>query len=203
MRVLVLFACFFATTKGHGNLRSTQTYKSIVGLAQGNKELSTFATALKAGNLISVLQGTGPFTMFAPTNAAFSMFPPDELKQLLDPKNVKVLDDILEYHVISGVTLHSKDLEAKKKIQTMQGEKLQVQSRSDGLYVNTGTKVTSADNNVGNGVVHIVDRVLMPRRSLFRHLVPPSDDDNMVEPSEGKPPRTLPHRVVQFRPTHI
>jgi len=156
--------------------RAPHADNSIVGLAEGTKDLSTFVTALKAGNLISALEGTGPFTVFAPTNDAFALFPKEELEQLLDPKNVKVLDDILEYHVVSGTAINSKDLKARQKFKTLQGEKLLVESRDDGVYINTGTKVTSADNDVGNGVVHIVDRVLMPRRSLFRHLQAPFID---------------------------
>ena len=82
---------------------------------------------------------------------------------MLDPQNVKTLDDILDYHVVAGAAINSKDLKATQELKTLQGEKLLVESRTDGVYVNTGTKVTSADNDVGNGVVHIVDRVLMPR----------------------------------------
>merc|ERR1711920_259273 len=141
---------------------------------------------------INALEGEGPFTLFAPSNDAFALIPKDILAQLLDPQNVKTLDDILDYHVVAGAAINSKDLKATQELKTLQGENLLVESRPDGVYVNTGTKVTSADNDVGNGVVHIVDRVLMPDRSSFRHIVPPSDNDNTVEPSEGETPRTLP-----------
>ena len=180
MRSFFLLSCLFSVAFGRGYLRATRGYQNIVDLTESNKDLSTFLTALKAGNLINALEGEGPFTLFAPSNDAFALIPKDILAQLLDPQNVKTLDDILDYHVVAGAAINSKDLKATQELKTLQGEKLLVESRTDGVYVNTGTKVTSADNDVGNGVVHIVDRVLMPDRSSFRHIRSPRASFKMM-----------------------
>merc|ERR1712106_757498 len=84
--------------------------KNIVELASGDTDLSTLVTALKAGKLVTALSGTGPFTVFAPTNKAFAALPKATLAFLLKPANIKDLDSILEYHVINGPALYSEDL---------------------------------------------------------------------------------------------
>jgi len=136
--------------------------KNIVELAVADKDLSTLVTALKAGNLVTPLEGKGPFTVFAPTNEAFAKIPADELKHLLDPKNVKELDAILEYHVVSGAAVHSKDLKPEQKVKTLEGDELLVEVRDGHVLINHKAKVTSADNDATNGVVHIIDNVLLP-----------------------------------------
>merc|ERR1719163_517278 len=120
-------------------------------------------TALKAGKLVTALEGKGPFTVFAPSNEAFAKIPKDELEKLLDPKNIKTLDAILEYHVVSGAAVHAKDLKPENKFKTLEGSELLVETRDGRVYINRESRVTAADNDATNGVVHIIDRVLIPR----------------------------------------
>ena len=92
--------------------------KNIVELAAGTPDLSTLVTALKAGKLTDALSGKGPFTVFAPSNEAFAKLPKSVLDRLLDPNNIKELQDVLEYHVIAGAAVHKADL---KSIQNLGG----------------------------------------------------------------------------------
>merc|ERR1719331_3735481 len=138
--------------------------KSIVELASGTKDLSTLVAALTAGKLVTALEGKGPFTVFAPTNAAFSKLPKSILNSLLDPKNIKQLDDVLEYHVVAGAAVHSKDLKASQRVKTLMGEQLTVTKSWRGVRINGKAKVTTADVAATNGVVHIIDTVLIPNK---------------------------------------
>merc|ERR1711907_845832 len=121
-------------------------------------DLSTLVAALKAGKLVTALEGIGdgPFTVFAPSNEAFDKIPADELKKLLDPKNIKELDDILEYHVVGGA-LYIKDLDPENTIPTIEGGDLHVEVRDGSVIINGKSKVIAADNDASNGVVHIID----------------------------------------------
>merc|ERR1712139_265491 len=96
--------------------------KNIVQLAAATPDLSTLVTALKAGSLTKALSGTGPFTVFAPTNEAFAKLPKTTLDHLLDPKNIKELDAVLEYHVLSGVAVSKADLKSEQKVKTLEGQ---------------------------------------------------------------------------------
>merc|ERR1712151_131119 len=147
------------------DLRAPHTTKNIVELAVATKDLSTLVTALKAGNLVSALEGKGPFTVFAPTNEAFAKVPSATLKSLLDPKNVKVLDQVLEYHVVSG-NVYSKDLHWRQNVKTLEGQNLLVEKHGSGVTINGKAKVTIADVGATNGVVHIIDTVLIPKTAV-------------------------------------
>merc|ERR1712222_154791 len=124
--------------------------------------LSTLVTALKAGNLVTALQGKGPFTVFAPANAAFAKLPKATLKSLLKPKNKGKLVDILTYHVVAGAAVYSKDLKSTQSVKTLQGQNVVVKKSSDGVTINGKSKVIAADIAATNGVVHVIDTVLMP-----------------------------------------
>jgi len=147
------------------DLRAPAVTQNIVELAVATKDLSTLVTALKAGNLVSALEGKGPFTVFAPTNAAFAKVPSATLKSLLDPKNVKQLDQVLEYHVVSG-NIHSNQLHYRQNVKTLEGQNLLVEKHSSGVYINRKAKVTTADVGATNGVVHIIDTVLIPKTAV-------------------------------------
>merc|ERR1712032_1546489 len=136
--------------------------KNIVELAQGSSDLSTLVTALKAGGLVAALQGKGPFTVFAPSNAAFAKLPKATLGSLLEPKSKDKLVGILTYHVVSGAAVFSKDLKATQNAKTLQGDDVLVRSSSAGVTINGNSKVIAADIAATNGVVHIIDTVLMP-----------------------------------------
>merc|ERR1712151_831566 len=93
----------------------------------GVKDLGTLVAALQHGKLVTALEGKGPFTVFAPTNEAFAKLPADLLNKLLEPKNIKQLQSVLEYHVVSGAAVYSKDLHPVNHVKTLEGEKLLVE----------------------------------------------------------------------------
>merc|ERR1711937_22124 len=136
--------------------------KSIVELAASTKDLSTLVTALTAGKLVTALEGKGPFTVFAPTNEAFAKLPKATLNSLLEPKNIKQLDAVLEYHVVAGAAVFSKSLKSSQRVKTLQGSTILVQKTWRGVYINGKSKVTTADVKATNGVVHIINTVLLP-----------------------------------------
>merc|ERR1719453_2678133 len=133
---------------------------SIPALATADKDLSTLVAALKAADLVDTLSGKGPFTVFAPTNEAFAKLPKGTLDNLLKPENKKQLVDILTYHV-AAADVHKADLMDMDMLQTVEGKKVTVRVADGGVLINSA-KVTSADNDASNGVVHIIDAVLMP-----------------------------------------
>ncbi len=142
---------------GHLLLLITHTMKNIIETAEGNADFSTLVTAIKTAGLVDTLSGTGPFTVFAPTNEAFAKIPEDTLKSVLADK-VK-LTSILTYHVVSGKIL-SKDIAAMTEAVTVEGSKVKIDSKS-GVMINDAT-VTKADIECTNGVIHAIDTVLMP-----------------------------------------
>ena len=126
-------------------------------LAAGN--FSALAVALGAAGLIETLKGEGPFTVFAPTDVAFEKVPPQALSDLLQPENKEKLTAILTYHVVPGkVTAHeAANLDSAT---TLQGQSLKI-TKQDGLRVNQA-KVIAPDVKATNGVIHVIDAVLMP-----------------------------------------
>jgi len=133
--------------------------QNIVQLAAGIPDLSTLVTALKAGNLVTALSGAGPFTVFAPTNEAFAALPPATLKSLLEPKNIKELQSILEYHVISGAAVRAEDLKASQVVETLEGREVLI-TKINGVVTVQNAKVIQADVGATNGVVHVINGVL-------------------------------------------
>merc|ERR1711957_1049745 len=148
-----------------GVLLPPSSLPNIVQLAQSVPDLSTLVTALVDGKLTDALSGTGPFTVFAPTNEAFAKIPAATLARLLEPANIKKLDALLEYHVIAGAAIFAKDLKPTQKVKTLEGDELKVVVNAGRVTVNDNT-VTAADNAASNGVVHIIDGVLLPPSSL-------------------------------------
>jgi len=133
--------------------------KNIVELAAGTESLSTLVTAVKAAGLVETLSGDGPFTVFAPTNEAFEALPAGTLESLLKPENKDQLIAVLTYHVIAAKVMSS-DLKEGQKAKTVQGEEVMI-SLKGGASVN-GAKVAKADINASNGVVHVIDKVILP-----------------------------------------
>jgi uncharacterized surface protein with fasciclin (FAS1) repeats len=137
----------------------------IVELAVATDSLSTLVTAVKAADLVETLQGDGPFTVFAPTNDAFAALPAGTLDSLLLPENKETLAGILTYHVVSGKVMSS-DLKDGQVVKTIHGENLTV-SISGGKVMLKDAKggmatVASADIEASNGVVHVIDAVVLP-----------------------------------------
>lgn len=146
--------------------------RDIVDNAVNSKDHTTLVAAVKAAGLVETLKGPGPFTVFAPTNAAFAALPAGTVDTLLKPENKGTLTAVLTYHVVPG-NLDAKALAAKVKagkgsasLTTVQGETLTVRGAGGGVTVTDAkgnvAKVTIADVRQKNGVIHVVDKVLMP-----------------------------------------
>ena len=130
--------------------------KDIVDTAVAAGNFQTLATALQAAGLVDTLKGTGPFTVFAPTDEAFSKVPKDKLDALL--KDKAALTKVLTYHVVPGKVM-AKDVKAGK-VKTVEGGELTI-ATTGGVMVD-GAKVTATDIMASNGVIHVIDSVVMP-----------------------------------------
>merc|ERR1712127_303461 len=148
--------------------------QNIVQLAAGIPDLSTLVTALKAGNLVTALSDPGPFTVFAPTNEAFAALPNGTLASLLEPKNIKQLQSILEYHVIPGAAVRAEDLKASQDVKTLEGQAVHINKISGSVTVQNA-EVIKADVGATNGVVHVINGV----------LTPPTTFDSAVQPIQN------------------
>ena len=131
----------------------------VVDTALSAGNFSTLTAALAAAGLIDALRKEGPFTVFAPTDEAFAKIPPQTLSELLQPENREKLTDILTYHVVPG-RVTSKDVASLDSASTLQGQKVSV-STQDGVKINDA-KVITADIEATNGIIHVIDTVLMP-----------------------------------------
>ena len=134
---------------------------TVVDIAVGSQDHTTLVAALSAADLVETLQGAGPFTVFAPTNAAFEKLPAGTVENLVKPENKDKLSGILTYHVVSGNVMAA-DLSDGQIVKTIQGQDLKV-SIKDGKVMINGATVTAADLDGSNGVVHVIDSVLMPK----------------------------------------
>jgi uncharacterized surface protein with fasciclin (FAS1) repeats len=136
--------------------------KDIVDVAIGSTDHTTLVAAVTAAGLVETLKGAGPFTVFAPTNAAFAALPAGTVDGLLKPESKDALTKILTYHVVAGA-VKAADLKDGQKVKTLQGEELTVSIKEGKVMIN-GANVTAADLTGSNGVVHVIDAVLMPKK---------------------------------------
>lgn len=146
--------------------------KNIVENAVNSKDHTTLVAAVKAAGLVESLQGAGPFTVFAPTNAAFDMLPKGTVENLVKPENKGTLTTVLTYHVVAGkwsaadLQRMVKDGKGMATVKTVQGGELTVMEKDGSLWIKDakgGTaKVSIKDVNQSNGVIHVIDHVLMP-----------------------------------------
>jgi len=132
---------------------------TIVDVASGNKSFSTLVAAVKAAGLVETLSGKGPFTVFAPTNEAFSALPKATLESLLKPENKAKLQKVLTYHVVSG-TVMAKDVKPGS-VKTVQGSPAMVKVQGGKVMINSANVITT-DIKASNGVIHVIDKVLLP-----------------------------------------
>lgn len=135
---------------------------TVVDIAVGSADHTTLVAAVKAAGLVETLSGAGPFTVFAPTNAAFSALPAGTVDNLLKPENKADLTAVLTYHVVPGA-LKAADLKDGQKLKTVNGAELTVTIK-DGKVMIDGANVTAADLTAGNGVVHVLDAVVLPKK---------------------------------------
>lgn len=134
--------------------------KDIVETAVGAGEFTTLAAALDAAGLVSTLKGEGPFTVFAPTDAAFAKLPAGTVENLLKSENKQQLIDILTYHVVPGKVMAS-DVVGLDEAKTVNGKMIDVQVEGGTVKVNTAN-VTATDVAASNGVIHVIDQVILP-----------------------------------------
>ena len=139
--------------------------KNIIQHAFNSKDHTTLVAAVKAAGLVETLEGRGPFTVFAPTNIAFGKLPAGTVDSLVKPENKATLTKILTYHVVPG-KLEASSLTDGKKLKTVEGEELTVKHQDGKVWIvdaKGGTSmVTIANVNQSNGVIHVVETVLMP-----------------------------------------
>jgi transforming growth factor-beta-induced protein len=133
----------------------------IVDTAVAAGSFNTLVTAVKAAGLVEVLKGEGPFTVFAPTDEAFAKLPKGTVEDLLKPENKAKLQAILTYHVIAGRVM-SQDVVKLESAKTVQGQDVGIQV-VDGKVKVDGALVTKADIETSNGVIHVIDAVILPR----------------------------------------
>jgi uncharacterized surface protein with fasciclin (FAS1) repeats len=136
--------------------------KNIVENAAGSADHTTLVAAVKAAGLDGTLSGAGPFTVFAPTNAAFEKLPAGTVDNLLKPEMKNDLTNVLTYHVVPGA-LRAADLKDGQKLKTVQGKELTV-SMKDGKVMIDGATVTIPDVVSSNGVTHVIDAVVTPKK---------------------------------------
>ena len=147
--------------------------KNIVETAISTDATSTLVTAVKAADLVGVLSSEGPFTVFAPTNDAFGALPEGTVASLLKPENKSTLQNILKYHVVAG-KYNAKDIvkmiksgNGKATIKTVAGGTLVAMMKNGSVYIKdangNSAKVTAADLDQTNGVIHVIDKVVLPK----------------------------------------
>ena len=159
--IAMLFSFFLTSSFTLNKDASLNPEADIVDLAVQTEFLSTLVAAVKAGDLVGVLKGDGPFIVFAPTNEAFAKLPAGTVENLLKPENKAQLVAVLTYHVVPG-KVYSKDLKNGMKAKTAQGSEVTITLKGGKAMVDNAT-VTTADIEASNGVVHVIDTVILPK----------------------------------------
>jgi uncharacterized surface protein with fasciclin (FAS1) repeats len=147
---------------------------TIVDVAVGNKDFTTLVSALKAADLVTTLQGEGPFTVFAPTNEAFANLDQKALKSLLEPKNKKALSEVLTYHVVAGkltaadVTAALTKGKGMVELKTVSGATITVVQKDGKIWLKDAndsySEIVATDVMASNGVIHVINAVVMPKK---------------------------------------
>jgi uncharacterized surface protein with fasciclin (FAS1) repeats len=149
-----------AASTGQAGVQDDASAKNVVQIAIGSKDHTTLVAAVKAAELVDVLSTTGPFTVFAPTNAAFDKLPAGTVDGLLKPEKKEALTDILQYHVSVGV-FKPEMFQDGQTIGQVNGGNITITKKADGIYVN-GTAKIVASIPASNGIIHVIDGVLLP-----------------------------------------
>ena len=139
--------------------------ETIVDIAAGNEDFSTLVAAVQAAGLVETLSGEGPFTVFAPTNDAFAALPEGTVETLLLPENLEQLQAVLTYHVVPGSVLAADVValaaDGQAMVETVNGAEITVTVEGGTVMVNDAT-VTATDITADNGVIHVIDAVILP-----------------------------------------
>jgi uncharacterized surface protein with fasciclin (FAS1) repeats len=160
-RVIVTVAAIALLVPVSGALRVQAQSQDIVDTAVAAGSFKTLATALKAAGLIDTLKGKGPFTVFAPTDEAFAKLPAGTVDDLLKPENKAKLTAILTYHVAEGKVMAA-DVVKLKSAKTVNGKSIQIMVEGATVMVDNA-KVIKTDIGTSNGVIHVIDTVLLPK----------------------------------------
>ncbi|WGS62274.1 fasciclin domain-containing protein [Vibrio lentus] len=155
----VLVATLLFTAFAHANHHEMK--KDIVDVAAENGSFTTLVAAVKAAGLVDTLKGDGPFTVFAPTDEAFAALPEGTVEMLLKPENKDKLVAILTYHVVPGKIMAAEVMKLSSA-ETVQGEAVMVAIDDGSVMINTA-KVVIPDVKASNGVIHVIDAVLLPK----------------------------------------
>lgn len=159
--VLSLIAAGLVNLQAGEGSKNVNADKDIIDTAVGAGNFNTLVTAIKAAELVDTLKGKGPFTVFAPTDEAFAKLPAGTLDDLLKPENKAKLASILTYHVIPGNVMAA-DVVKLNEAKTVNGQSLTINIKGDEVMVD-GAKVTKTDIKCANGVIHVVDKVILPK----------------------------------------
>ena len=160
-RYLTAGAAMLALTLGGATKAGAQAKRDIVDTAVGAGSFQTLAKALEAAGLVETLKGKGPFTVFAPTDEAFAKLPAGTLEELLKPENKDKLSAILTYHVVSGKVMAA-DVTNLKSAKTVNGQSLAISTKGGTVKVDNAT-VVKKDIDCTNGVIHVIDSVMLPK----------------------------------------
>ncbi|MEY8019776.1 fasciclin domain-containing protein [Muriicola sp. SD30] len=173
MKKVIFILSTVALLLGSTNANAQNNSQDIVDIAVSVDDFSTLVTALKAADLVGALQGDGPFTVFAPVNSGFAKIDADALNSLLKPENKEKLAAILTYHVVSGKITASDVVNAlnkgngKAELTTLNGGKLTAVKKDKGIYLMDAngnySMITKTDVIASNGVIHIIEDVVMPQ----------------------------------------
>lgn len=151
-----------SNTAGQSAVQDDVSAKNVVQIAIGSKDHSTLVTAVKAAELVDALSNAGPFTVFAPTNAAFEKLPTGTVDGLLKPEKKEALTDILQYHVSVGV-YKEESLQDGQILGQVNGGNIKITKKDGSIYVNGNAKIIAAIP-ASNGIVYIIDEVLLPEK---------------------------------------
>jgi uncharacterized surface protein with fasciclin (FAS1) repeats len=147
-------------TVGQSGVQDDVSNPNIVQVASGSKDHTTLVTAVKAAELVDALSNAGPFTVFAPTNAAFEKLPAGTVEGLLEPSKKDALTDILQYHVYVGV-YKIENLETEQTLGQVNGGNIKLTRKGEDVFVNDNAKIV-ATVPTSNGVIYVIDQVLLP-----------------------------------------
>ena len=158
--LLVAAFAAFVSWVAVDSARAMSHGKDVVDTAVAAGQFNTLVAAVKAAGLVETLKGDGPFTVFAPTDEAFAKLPAGTVEDLLKPENKEKLVAILTYHVVPGKVMSSDIAGKKTEAKTVQGSMLEIDA-TDGVMIDNA-KVIKADIVASNGVIHVIDTVVMP-----------------------------------------
>ena len=202
--LLVALMAVISLSLSHTGIAQEKTRKAadgkdIVTTAVEAGSFKTLAAALTAGELVEALQGEGPFTVFAPTDEAFAKLPEGTLETLLKPENKGMLVSILTYHVVSG-SVDSSEVVELNAAGTLNGQRVDIKTENDGVQID-GANVVKADIACSNGIIHVIDSVLMPssdnipatanKAGTFKTLLAAAKAAGLVEALSSEQPLTV------------